>query len=572
MSEFELDNPTNATKKVEPETLADGVALKHELDEFPDLTKKEASTDAQLPPYLREIEASYSSPTVAKAKAITDMVDDAYSEITTKAYNRFWPDFLKEADEIEPAAFNKDSELPPELEQHYNLLKENLSLEFDHEKMQILAQTEKRFNRSIGNILAKNDVYKRLQVAYESSMESERNISPETLYEYQQQNKNIIKDFANAKERFLESVSEQYDKDHLGELTRNLDMNSNALIDDVIQGIENKVAPTKLALGNAIAPEISKSTLPLRSKMMLNFDVLEENNDRATEKAIEDFKRRVRRDARRARSNDIQIHVDELGETSKALHTYVDEPQPSVETEDQYQINVETPAVKTPVEAPIVETPVEAEPVSTLDAELNAVLNGPGIPPVTVVETPAEPEVITPEPKVEEESATEPAPTDTQFDPFGVDNTFGDLFGTTQETPVAETPVEPVVATPEPQVEEEPTPEPAPTADPFSGLGFDNDPFSVDTTPETSANTSAPSTDFDPFADLTGFTADTIEDPIMPEPAANETTPVESAPFNADEIFSDGLGTTEKPAEPEKTDAEKLEESFKGIDIFDHIS
>lgn len=568
MSEFELDNPTNATKKVEPETQADGVALKHELDEFPDLTKKEASTDAQLPPYLREIEATYSSPTVSKG--ITNMVDDAYSEITTKAYNRFWPDFLKEADEIEPAAFNKDSELPPELEQHYNLLKENLSLEFDHEKMQILAQTEKRLNRSIGNILAKNDVYKRLQVAYESSMESEQNISPETLYEYQQQNKNIIKDFANAKEKFLESVSEQYDKDHLGELTRNLDMNSNALVDDVIQVIENKVAPTKLALGNAIAPEISKSTLPLRSKMMLNFDVLEENNDRATEKAIEDFKRRVRRDARRARSNDIQIHVDELGETSKALHTYVDEPQPSVEAEVQYPIGVETPVAETPV----VDTPVEEAPTSSLDDELNAVLNGPGIPPVTVVETPAEPVVETPkqEPKAEEKAT--PEATDSQFDPFGVDNTFGDIFGPTQETPEVETPTEPVVETPkqEPKVEEESTPEPTPTADPFGNLGFSNDPFSVDTSSEPSANANGLNTDFDPFADLTAFTTDTIEDPVMPASEAEETSPVEQAPFNADEIFSNGLGSTEKPAEPEKTDAEKLEESFKGIDIFDQIS
>ena len=570
MSEFELDN-TNDLKKgspkdviveaeVKPET---ATTLKHELDGFEDLNKKDATSGDPIPAYLREIEAGYASPKVNKA--IADMVSNAYSEFNTKAYNRFWPDFLKEADELEPAPFNKDSKLPVELEQYFDLQKGNLNLEFESAKMQIITQMETRFTRSIGNILAKNEVYQRLKYAYTSSMNAESDISPETLYEYQKENRKVVEAFAKSKADYMESVSEQYDRDHLSELTDDLDRNSQALVNGVIKAVENKVAPTKLALQNAISPEISKSTIPLKNKMVERFDELEQRNDEATAKAIESFKRRVRREMRRERQQDVQIHVDELQGTSKALQKFTaDTNEPPMSAVNETVLpeaskieNAETPIVEetTPVAetAQIVEEPK--------DPELDAVLNGPAIPvnnePVTPVA-----EKVAEEPKVDKVS--------NDFDPFAETGGFNDIFEETPETeqpavekPVAKTPEtaeDPFAVTGPVEKPEEPKTdfsfdpfaetEPAPT--PVAEPATEFDPFSFDAQAnEPTVNTDA----FDPFA---------TTDEELPESSTSKDS------FDANNIFGEtGLGDAhkdEKPANKETTSS-----TFDASSIFDNL-
>ena len=571
MSEFELDN-TNDLKKGSPEDVIveaevkpeTATTLKHELDGFEDLNKKDATSGDPLPAYLREIEAGYASPKVNKA--IADLVSNAYSEFNTKAYNRFWPDFLKEADELEPAPFNKDSELPVELEQYFDLQKGNLNLEFESAKMQIITQTETRFTRSIGNILAKNEVYQRLKYAYTASMDAESDISPETLYEYQKENRKVVEAFAKAKADYLEAVSEQYDRDHLAELTDDLDRNSQSLVNGVIKAVENKVAPTKLALQNAISPEISKSTIPLKNKMVERFDELEQSNDEATAKAIEDFKRRVRREMRRARQQDVQIHVDELQGTSKALQeftadtnetpmSYVDE---AVLPEESTIENNETPIVEET--APVAETePIVEEPK---DAELEAVLNGPAIPvnnePVAHVA-----EKVAEEPKVDDVS--------NGFDPFAETNSFDDIFGTASETeqPAVE---EPAAKTPEivedPFAVSEPVEKPE---EPKTDFGFD--PF-AETEPAPTP-VAEPAAEFDPFS----FDAPANEpavDPVAFDPfvTTDEELPESSTakdPFDANSIFGEtGLGDAHKDEEPVKE--ETPSSTFDASSIFENLA
>lgn len=568
MPEFELDNTREVEATRENET-HDASPLKHELDEFADLAKKDSETDVQLPAYLREIEANYASPKVANV--VTDMVDSAYSEINTKAYNRFWPDFLKESDEFEPAPFNKDGELPIELEQHFELLKGNLNLEFENEKMQILSNYEKRFTRGVGNILAKNEVYQRLNVAYTQSMEAESEISPEKLYEYQKENRKIVEDFATEKANYLEAVSRQYDRDHLGELTDALEMNSHSLVNDVIQAVENKVAPTKIAIANAISPEISKSTIPLMSKMVANFDSLEISNDAATEKAIEDFKRRVRRDMRRARNNDIQIHVDEYKDTSKALHDYVEETP---------EVEATTPAPAPAVEEHVPEPEVK-ETEGLIDPELEAVLKAPvEIPeveepaPAPAVEEPVvtpEPKIEEPAPVVEEPKVEEQAPDveetpvathEDEFDPFASTTNMDDIFG----APTAEPKVE------EPKAEEPaPAPVEEPKADELDPFNTEYDPFSIMDEP-----TPAPAKDNDIFADFNEPTetpepaqsaASDMFDPFEGLGGTTATEP-ETPAFDADNTFaSTGLGETPK-TEEEPTPAKDLASTFDSDQIF----
>lgn len=575
MSEFEVDN-TNDLKKGSPEDVnvkaevkpETATTLKHELDGFEDLNKKDATSGDTLPAYLREIEAGYASPKVNKA--IADLVSNAYSEFNTKAYNRFWPDFLKEADELEPAPFNKDSELPVELEQYFDLQKGNLNLEFESAKMQIITQTETRFTRSIGNILAKNEVYQRLKYAYTASMDAESDISPETLYEYQKENRKAVEDFAKAKADYLEAVSEQYDRDHLSELTDDLDRNSRALVNGVIKAVENKVAPTKLALQNAISPEISKSTIPLKNKMVERFDELEQINDEATAKAIEDFKRRVRREMRRARQQDVQIHVDELQGTSKALQAFTadtnESPMSHVDEAvlpEEFTIeNNETPIVEetTPVAKtePIVEEPK--------DPELDAVLNGPAIP---VNKEPVAPvaEKVSEEPKVDEVS--------NDFDPFAATGSFDDIFGATPKTeqPAVEQSAveEPAAKTPEIAEDTFAVSEPVEKPEePKTDFGFD--PF-AETEPAPTPVTKT-DTEFDPFS----FDAPANEpavDPVAFDPFAttNEELPESSTSkdqFDANNIFGEtGLGDTPKVEEPAKE--ETPSSTFDASSIFDNL-
>lgn len=568
MSEFELDN-TNDLKKGSPEDVKvdaevkpeTATTLKHELDGFEDLNKKDTSANDPLPAYLREIEAGYASPKVNKVTS--DMVSKAYSEFNTKAYNRFWPDFLKEAEELEPAPFNKDSELPVELEQYFDLQKGNLNLEFESAKMQIITQTETRFTRSIGNILAKNEVYQRLKYAYTASMDAESKISPETLYEYQKENRKVVEEFAAAKEAYLEAVSEQYDRDHLGELTDDLDRNSKALVNGVIKAVENKVAPTKLALQNAISPEISKSTIPLKNKMVERFDELEQRNDEATLKAIEDFKRRVRREMRRARQQDVQIHVGELQETSKALQEFADT---NTETFDQHTDDVEVAPESTieTVEHPDLEdTVTEAEPVveEPKDAELEAVLNGPAIPVKREVEVPA----------------VEPTATSNEFDPFAETTGFDDIFGASSEPEPTVEPVDSEKAT----IADDPfnitEPEVKPVVkdeDPTPDFGFD--PFAeTDPAPTPSAS---PVDEFDPFSFNTSSeepAAEPAVDPVAFDPFATSdtdevATPTAKDEFDANSIFGEtGLGDAPKEADPDKEEAPSS--TFDASSIFDNL-
>lgn len=569
MSEFELDN-TNDLKKGSPEDVIveaevkpeTATTLKHELDGFEDLNKKDATSGDPLPAYLREIEAGYASPKVNKA--IADMVSNAYSEFNTKAYNRFWPDFLKEADELEPAPFNKDSELPVELEQYFDLQKGNLNLEFESAKMQIITQTETRFTRSIGNILAKNEVYQRLKYAYTASMDAESDISPETLYEYQKENRKVVEAFAKAKADYLEAVSEQYDRDHLSELTDDLDRNSQALVNGVIKAVENKVAPTKLALQNAISPEISKSTIPLKNKMVERFDELEQRNDEATAKAIEDFKRRIRREMRRSRQQDVQIHVDELQGTSKALQEFTADTNESpmsyvneaVLPEESKIENTETPIVEET--APVAEAaPIVEEPK---DPELEAVLKGPAIPINNETVTPVV-ETVAEEPKVDEVS--------NDFDPFAATGSFDDIFGATPETeqPAAE----PAVKTPEiaedPFAVKEPVEKPE---EPKTDFGFD--PF-AETEPAPTP-VAEPTTESDPFSFDAPANEPTV-DPVAFDPFAttDEELPESSTSkdsFDANSIFDEtGLGDAHKDEEPAK---EKTTSStFDASSIFDNL-
>lgn len=571
MSEFEVDNKPDLNKGTDQhdakEVAETTTTLKHELDGFEDLNKKDNTETNPLPPHLREIEDDYASPKVVKV--VDDMVSNAYSELNTKAYNRFWPDFLKDADELEPAPFNKDSELPFELEQHFDLLKGNLNLEFEKTKMQILTQTETRFTRSIGNILAKNEVYQRLRFAYESSMNTESDISPETLYSYQKENHRRVEDYAKAKEEYLAAVSEQYDRDHLNELTDDLDMNRQAIINDVTKAVEAKVAETRLALEIAISPEIAKSTIPLKHKMLARFDELEVQNDSSTAKAIEDFKRKVRREMRRARNQDVQIHVSDLDTTSKDLREFAEEPIAEINS-----------TVETPYTNNNPETEAQVETKLPKDPELDAVLKGPGIP--IHRETSPTPEV---ESTVETKETSQPAETptevetpDTSFDPFGtVQEPLTNMFDS--QAPVEKT-SQPEVSTETPSVE----------TDPFdfgtSASEMNTDPFAIDTpAPEPVATTKEdPAVDVDPF-DFGNTTTNTdTEDPFDPF-AINpneDPTPEITDPFNFDTLGDDtptksfdadstlsetGLGSNDTQTE-EKSDAEKLDDAFSVDNMF----
>lgn len=473
LTEFEKDSPSERRS---------GIEYPDPKNKKPDATDDVAvQKKPQIPEYLKDLDDDFSN--VSVKTSVADLADAAHSDIIKSTLAKLLVEFKEELENVQPAPFTKDGELNEELEARFKLLKKNLILNFEKDKAEILASTEANLTQLIYSVLAKNGTYQRLSTAYATYMEDAEQLIPERKYDYKALNNAAIHKYADTKDEYLSQISEQYDSIHLPELYKELEGNLTAFNESIVDQVEEKVQPTKLALTNALKPELNKRKIAEFNKMVTKLDLLEDANSNETQNAIDAFKRIIRRESRKLQSLKPQIAVSDF-ET-------VNHDVPNVQPSTTHESDFAEPYVPEPASEQSAESTVTAtEPiVPTADnvftsptADLFATENS-SVTPVGAAKDPENTDFITsldtalnshepyeqvspiaapiPEPVVTPESIPEADHTQTNdaaFNPedvFAGLNTFADTATPTESKPIDNQPEDKVK--PEDKVEPEDT-------------------------------------------------------------------------------------------------------------------
>lgn len=331
--------------------------------EYPDPKNKkpDATDDAavqkkpQIPEYLKDLDDDFSN--VSVKTSVADLADAAHSDIIKSTLAKLLVEFKDELENVQPAPFTKDGELNEELEARFKLLKKNLILNFEKDKAEILASTEANLTQLIYSVLAKNGTYQRLSTAYATYMEDAEQLIPERKYDYKALNNAAIHKYADTKDEYLSQISEQYDSIHLPELYKELEGNLTAFNESIVDQVEEKVQPTKLALANALKPELNKRKIAEFNKMVTKLDLLENANSNETQNAIDAFKRIIRRESRKLQSLKPQIAVSDFETVSHI--------PPAAQPSNTHASDFAKPYVSEPVsEQPALATVTATEPIA----------------------------------------------------------------------------------------------------------------------------------------------------------------------------------------------------------------
>ena len=331
--------------------------------EYPDPKNKkpDATDDAavqkkpQIPEYLKDLDDDFSN--VSVKTSVADLADAAHSDIIKSTLAKLLVEFKDELENVQPAPFTKDGELNEELEARFKLLKKNLILNFEKDKAEILASTEANLTQLIYSVLAKNGTYQRLSTAYATYMEDAEQLIPERKYDYKALNNAAIHKYADTKDEYLSQISEQYDSIHLPELYKELEGNLTAFNESIVDQVEEKVQPTKLALANALKPELNKRKIAEFNKMVTKLDLLENANSNETQNAIDAFKRIIRRESRKLQSLKPQIAVADFETVSHIT--------PAAQPSNTHESDFAKPYVSEPVsEQPALAAVIATEPIA----------------------------------------------------------------------------------------------------------------------------------------------------------------------------------------------------------------
>ena len=350
LTEFEKDAPSERRSGIEyPDP------KNRKPDATDDAAVQKNPQKPQIPEYLKDLDEDFSNVSVKTSAA--DLADAAHSDIIKSTLAKLLVEFKDELENVQPAPFTKDGELNEELEARFKLLKKNLILNFEKDKAEILASTEANLTQLIYSVLAKNGTYQRLSTAYSTYMEDAEQLIPERKYDYKALNNAAIHKYVNNKDEYLSQMSEHYDSIHLPELYKELEGNLSAFNESIVDQVEEKVQPTKLALANALKPELNKRKIAEFNKMVTKLDLLEDANSNETQNAIDAFKRIIRRESRKLQSLKPQIAVSDF-ETASHI-------APATQPSNTHESDFAKPYVSEPAsEQPALATVIATEPIA----------------------------------------------------------------------------------------------------------------------------------------------------------------------------------------------------------------